>query len=183
MGISFKGFTIGIVASIAVCLVVSYAELVVKYIQIGFLQLPPVVVGLFCFILLVTAWTKRTKSRFRLTPQELLTVYCMMLLSSMISSRGCLEKILPLLPKCLNSSRSASSRVCKAAKGSRGTSGSGRSYGGLCWRCLSSERFYAWPRFCAGSGWITRSSRSRSRSFRWRWLGAMGAGPASGGIA
>jgi hypothetical protein len=97
MGISFKGLTIGIVASIAVCLIVSCAELVVKYIQIGFLQLPPVVVGLFCFILLVTAWTKRTKSRFALTPQELLTVYCMMLLSSMISSRGCLEKILPLL--------------------------------------------------------------------------------------
>lgn len=97
MGISFKGLTVGIVASVVVCLVVSYAELVVKYIQIGFLQLPPVVVGLFCFLLLVTALTKRTKSRFSLTPQELLTVYCMMLLSSMISSRGCLEKILPLL--------------------------------------------------------------------------------------
>ena len=97
MGISFRGFTVGILASIAVCLIVSYAELVVKYIQIGFLQLPPVVVGLFCFIILVTAWSRRTKSRFGLNPQELLTVYCMMLLASMISSRGCLEKILPLL--------------------------------------------------------------------------------------
>ena len=97
MGISFKGFGIGILASIAVCLIVSYAELAVKVIQIGFLQLPPVIVGLFCFIILVTAWTKRTKSRFALNPQELLTVYCMMLLSSMICSRGCLEKILPLL--------------------------------------------------------------------------------------
>ena len=57
MGISFKGLTAGIVASVLVCLIVSYAELVVKYIQIGFLQLPPVVVGLFCFILLVTALT------------------------------------------------------------------------------------------------------------------------------
>lgn len=97
MGISLKGFTIGVLASIAVCLIVSYAELVVKYIQVGFLQLPPVVVGLFCFLILVTALSKRAKSRFALNPQELLTVYCMMLLSSMISSRGCLEKILPLL--------------------------------------------------------------------------------------
>ncbi len=97
MGISFKGFGIGVLASIAVCFIVTYAEQVVKYIQIGFLQLPPVVVGLFCFIILVTAWTKRTKSKFGLNPQELLTVYCMMLLASMISSRGLLEKILPLL--------------------------------------------------------------------------------------
>lgn len=97
MGISFKGFSIGVLASIAVCLIVSWAELVVKGIQIGFLQLPPVVVGLFCLIILITAWTKRTKSRFGLNPQELLTVYCMMLFASMVSSRGCLEKILPLL--------------------------------------------------------------------------------------
>lgn len=97
MGISFKGFCVGILASVAVCLIVAYAEQVVQYIQIGFLQLPPVVVGLFCFIILVTAWTRRTKSRFGLNPQELLTVYCMMLFASMISSRGLLEKILPLL--------------------------------------------------------------------------------------
>jgi len=97
MGISFRGLGIGVVASVAVCLIVSYAELVVKYIQIGFLQLPPVVVGVFCFILLITAWFRRAKSRFALNPQELLTVYCMMLFAAMISSRGCLEKILPLL--------------------------------------------------------------------------------------
>lgn len=97
MGISFRGFTIGVIAAIVVSLIVSYAELVVKYIQIGFLQLPPVVIGLFCFFILLSACAKKLKASYGLTPQELLTIYCMMLFSSMVSSRGCLEKILPLL--------------------------------------------------------------------------------------
>ena len=97
MGISFRGFFIGVLAAVVVSLIVSWAELVVKYIQIGFLQLPPAVVGIFVFLLLAVAWAKQIRQKFGLTPQELLTVYCMMLFSSMISSRGLLEKVLPLL--------------------------------------------------------------------------------------
>ena len=48
MGITFRGFTIGLIAVVIVSLIVSYAELAVKYIQIGFLQLPPAVVGSGC---------------------------------------------------------------------------------------------------------------------------------------
>lgn len=97
MGISFRGFTIGLVAAVVAALITSYAELVVKYIQIGFLQLPPVVVGLFVFLLLASAWAKSISQRFGLNPQELLTIYCMMLFAAMISSRGLLEKVIPLL--------------------------------------------------------------------------------------
>lgn len=97
MGISWRGFTIGLFASAAVCLIVSYAELAVKSIQIGFLQLPPAVVGIFVFLLIANAWAKHVKERFGLTPQELLTIYCMMLFSAMISSRGLLERLIPLL--------------------------------------------------------------------------------------
>lgn len=97
MGVSFRGVSLGILAAVAVSLIVSYAELYIKYIQIGFLQLPPAVVGMFVLLLLVSAWAKRIRESFGLTAQELLTVYCMMLFASMISSRGLLEKILPLL--------------------------------------------------------------------------------------
>jgi hypothetical protein len=97
MGISFRGFAIGLVAAAAVSLIVSYAELKIKYIQIGFLQLPPAVVGMFVFLLIASSWAARVRKQFGLSPQELLTVYCMMLFSSMISSRGLLEKVLPLL--------------------------------------------------------------------------------------
>lgn len=97
MGVSFRSFAIGIIAAAVVSLVVSYAELKVKYIQIGFLQLPPAVVGMFVFLLLASSWAGRIRKQFGLSPQELLTIYCMMLFSSMISSRGLLEKVLPLL--------------------------------------------------------------------------------------
>jgi hypothetical protein len=97
MGVSFRSFAIGIIAAAVVSLVVSYAELKVKYIQIGFLQLPPAVVGMFVFLLFASSWAGRIKKQFGLSPQELLTIYCMMLFSSMISSRGLLEKVLPLL--------------------------------------------------------------------------------------
>lgn len=97
MGISFRGFTTGVVAAAAVSLIVSYAELYIKYIQIGFLQLPPAVVGVFVFILLASSWASKVRKSFGLSPQELLTVYCMMLFAAMISSRGLLEKVLPML--------------------------------------------------------------------------------------
>ncbi len=97
MGISLRAFLIGVMAAVVASLITSYAELVVKYIQIGFLQLPPVVVGLFVFLLLAGAWAKSISKRFALNPQELLTIYCMMLFAAMISSRGLLEKVLPLL--------------------------------------------------------------------------------------
>ena len=78
-----------------VCAIVSYAELVIADIQIGFLQFPPVVIGLFFFLVLVNqpAFIKR----FALTPQELILIYCMMVIASMISSRGLMEKLLPAL--------------------------------------------------------------------------------------
>lgn len=97
MGVSFRSFAIGLFAAAVVSLVVSYAELKIKYIQIGFLQLPPAVVGMFVFLLLASSWAGRIKKQFGLSAQELLTIYCMMLFSSMISSRGLLEKVLPLL--------------------------------------------------------------------------------------
>ena len=78
-----------------VCAIVSYAELVIADIQIGFLQFPPVVIGLFFFLVLVNQ--PIFIKRFVLTPQELILIYCMMVIASMISSRGLMEKLLPAL--------------------------------------------------------------------------------------
>lgn len=80
-----------------VCVVVSYAELVAMSIQIGFLQMPPVVIGIFFFIALVNRGMQRLRSRFGLSAGELMTMYCMMLVASMVSSRGIMEKLIPLL--------------------------------------------------------------------------------------
>src|SRR5438552_2115611 len=95
--LSARGLIVGLVCVALTCVVVCYAELVVARIQIGFLQLPPVVIGMLVLLLGVQAVVARSRSWLRLRPHELFTVYVMMLLASMVSSRGLLEKLIPLL--------------------------------------------------------------------------------------
>ncbi len=92
-----RALVVGLLCVAITCVVVCYAELVVGKIQIGFLQLPPVVVGMLVLLLATQALLHRLSPRFRLLPHELFTVYVMMLLASMVSSRGLLQKLIPLL--------------------------------------------------------------------------------------
>lgn len=92
---TFRAILIGLVCVALVSFIVTWAELVTKYIQIGFLQLPPVVIGVLFFLILIN----RALRRFMrpLTPQELVVIFCMMLVSAMISSRGLMEDLPPTL--------------------------------------------------------------------------------------
>jgi len=96
-GTSLKAILIGVVFVIAICLIVSYAELVIMHIQIGFLQFPPVVIGLFFFLIIINGLLQKLSKRLGLKPHELMTIYCMMLIASMITSRGFMEKLIPAL--------------------------------------------------------------------------------------
>lgn len=96
-GISLRAMLIGLILVALVCFVVSYAELVLMSIQIGFLQMPPAVIGIFFFLLLLNKGMQRIRRAFGLSAGELMMIYCMMLAASMISSRGIMEKIIPLL--------------------------------------------------------------------------------------
>lgn len=96
-GTSFRAVFIGILFVIAVCFIVSYAELVIRYIQIGFLQFPPVVIGMFFFLVLGNGFLHKIAQKLQFSHQELMTIYCMMLVASMISSRGLMEKLIPAL--------------------------------------------------------------------------------------
>lgn len=95
--LSWRFLPLGICCIIAICFIVSYAELVITYIQIGFLQLPPAVIGLFFFLVLGNRLLQKVSHRFGLSPRELMCVYCMMLVASMITSRGVMEKLIPAL--------------------------------------------------------------------------------------
>jgi hypothetical protein len=92
-----RALIVGIACVVLTCVLVCYAELVVGKIQIGFLQLPPVVIGMLVLLLGVQSLFARASPRLRLRPHELFTVYVMMLLAAMVSSRGLLEKLIPLL--------------------------------------------------------------------------------------
>jgi hypothetical protein len=95
--LSARALLVGVVCVAITCVVVCYAELVVGKIQIGFLQLPPVVIGMLVLLLGAQAVFGRFSARLRLKPHEMFTVYVMMLLASMVSSRGLLQKLIPLL--------------------------------------------------------------------------------------
>ncbi len=95
--LSLRALLIGIICVAITCVVVCFAELVSGSIQVGYLQLPPVVIGMLTLILGVQAVLSRISKRLQLRPHEIFTIYTMMLLASMISSRGLLEKLIPLL--------------------------------------------------------------------------------------
>jgi len=96
-GITFRGLLIGLVFVALTCVVVTYAELVLKEIQIGFLQMPPAVIGMFFFMILLNRGMRSVSKRLALSASEMMMIYVMMLVAAMISSRGVMEKVIPLL--------------------------------------------------------------------------------------
>jgi Family of unknown function (DUF6785)/Domain of unknown function (DUF6784) len=88
---------VGTVAMAVVVLIVSWAELVTGKIMIGFLQLPPVVLPLLFLLIVLNRVLRRWAPRAALVPPELAIIFVMMVLASMISSRGVMEDLLPTL--------------------------------------------------------------------------------------
>jgi len=88
---------IGLACIACFCFIVPYAELVLGYIRIGFLQLPPVVVVALFLLVLVNQALRRLHPRLRLTQHELAIIHCMMLVGCMVVSRGILHKLIPSL--------------------------------------------------------------------------------------
>lgn len=96
-GISLTAFGIGLLFSVIACVVISGAELVVHNVPIGGLQLPPAALGLLVILIAINQITRRISRLLTLSPQDLLTVYCMTVFASMISSRGLLQRLIPFL--------------------------------------------------------------------------------------
>src|SRR2546421_6329559 len=80
-----------------VVVIVSWAELVTGKIMIGFLQLPPVVLPLLFLLVILNRALSQVAPRRALSAPEIALVFVMMLLASMIASRGVMEDLLPTL--------------------------------------------------------------------------------------
>lgn len=96
-GVSFLGVLTGGVFVPLTCFVVSWAEIKLQTLQIGYLQMPPAVVGLLLLLLAFNAVARFFVRRAVFTPRDLTVAYSMMTVAAMISSRGLMEKLLPLL--------------------------------------------------------------------------------------
>src|SRR2546427_3793848 len=92
-----RAMVVGAVGIACVVLIVTWAELVTGKIMIGFLQLPPVVLPLLFFLVVLNKAVSRLAPRAALSAGEIALVFTMMVLASMIASRGVMEDLLPTL--------------------------------------------------------------------------------------
>ena len=96
-GISIKGILVGLVLVLGISFAVSHAELVTARMLIGSQQLPPVVIAVFAFVVLLNGSLKGAAKKLRLSAVDLTMIYCMILVAALISARGIVEKLLPVL--------------------------------------------------------------------------------------
>ena len=95
--VSARSVLVGALGVAAAVFIVSYAELVLKDIQIAICQFAPAALGLFTAVVLVNFVVRKALGRWELKPHELMTIYIMILIGSLITSRGLMEKLLPPL--------------------------------------------------------------------------------------
>lgn len=81
----------------ATAVLVTQAELVVTSIHIGYLQFPPVALGLLLMAKAVSRGLRVLSKRLALSGADLLVIYCMVLVAAMVSSHGVVQKWIPLL--------------------------------------------------------------------------------------
>ena len=96
-GLSLRALVVGLFLVVVTSLIVCHAELINGNIQIGFLQMPPAAIGIFFFLVVINAELRRLGRWMGFNATELLMIYCMMIVSAMVSSRGIMEKIIPVL--------------------------------------------------------------------------------------
>ena len=94
---TFRALIIGLFATAATVYIVSYAELVTQVIMIGFLQLPPVVIALMFGLVLVNKLVHWRWPGSEMDAAEITVVFVMMLCTSMVASRGIMERLPPML--------------------------------------------------------------------------------------
>lgn len=95
-GISFTTLAAGVVGCLAACIVVPCAELILQ-VQIGICQFAPAAIGLFLIVVGLNQAARKLIPRFSLAPSQLMVAYCMIVVATLLSSRGLLGKLIPTL--------------------------------------------------------------------------------------
>ncbi len=92
-----RALLIGALGAAATAFLVTWAEMVLQTIKIGYLQFPPAALGLMLLVVAVSRGVARLARRWDLTSSDLLVIYCMCLVGAMTASHGLVEKMVPAL--------------------------------------------------------------------------------------
>ena len=96
-GIRARALVIGALSVAATAILVTQAEMVLSSVRIGYLQFPPVALGLMLLVVMFSRGVKHISTRWNLSSSDLLVIYCMTLVAAMVSSHGVAEKFIPEL--------------------------------------------------------------------------------------
>ena len=94
-GIRARALVFGAVGAAATAFLVTWAEMVLQTIKIGYLQFPPAALGLLLLAVALSRGVARISRRWNLTSADLLVIYCMCLVGAMTASHGLVEKMVP----------------------------------------------------------------------------------------
>ena len=96
-GVRGRALVIGSLGVAATAYLVTQAEMVLSSVRIGYLQFPPVALGLLLVTVAAGRLARRVSARWGLSSSDLLVIYGMMLVGAMVSSHGVAQKLVPLL--------------------------------------------------------------------------------------
>ncbi|MFQ6130736.1 MAG: DUF6785 family protein [Armatimonadota bacterium] len=94
---SYRATLVGTVCALGICIVVAYAELVIKEMQIAICQFSPAAIGALLAVVGINRLLRAVSGQLALNAKELMMVYIMTLVAALISSRGIMEKLIPAL--------------------------------------------------------------------------------------
>jgi hypothetical protein len=92
-----RALLVGALGAAATAFLVTWAEMVLQTIKIGYLQFPPAALGMLLLVVALSRGVHRLARRWGLTSSDLLVVYCMCLVGAMTASHGLVEKMVPAL--------------------------------------------------------------------------------------
>jgi len=92
-----RALLVGALGAAATAFLVTWAEMVLQTIKIGYLQFPPAALGLLLLVVALSRGVARLARRWDLTSSDLLVIYCMCLVAALTSSHGLAEKMVPAL--------------------------------------------------------------------------------------
>jgi len=97
VGVRKRVILLGIVAATLTSVLVTQAEIVLSTVRIGYLSLPPAALAMLLIVMVLNAIVKRFLPKASLSTGDILVIYCMCLVSAMVSSHGVVQKLVPLL--------------------------------------------------------------------------------------